>query len=196
MSGRTRGRGPQGSPTSPGFQLGPGVWTRLRYTVHDAEGEIVEGTPAEVALVFGFGALLPGLEAALEGATAGTRRSVELKARDAYGPRVESAEIEVAREDFPPDVAPGDRFEVEREDGTPAVVRVLAVADEHVLIDLNHPLAGQKVRFDVEVLDARVASADELVLAESALLDPPDEGEEAPDGLISPARLLRPGVRS
>jgi hypothetical protein len=40
------------------YQLGPGVWTRIRYTVFDGEGEVVEGMPAEVSLVFGFGVLL------------------------------------------------------------------------------------------------------------------------------------------
>ncbi|HEY3494830.1 MAG TPA: peptidylprolyl isomerase [Polyangiaceae bacterium] len=179
-----------------GFQLGPGVWTRLRYTVRDAEGEVVEGTPAELSLVFGYGVLLPALEAALEGASVGSSRSVELRARDAYGPRRPEAEVEFARDEFPADVAAGDRLELEREDGTLAVVRVLDVSDEHVRLDMNHPLAGQSVRFEVEVLEARAASAEELGLAEALLADAPDEGSEAPDGLISPERLLRPGVRS
>ena len=182
--------------SSQGFQLGPGVWTRLRYTVHDAEGEIVEGTPSELSLVFGYGALLPALEAALEGASVGTSRSIELKARDAYGPRQAEAELEVARDEFPPDVSPGDRFEVERDDGTLAVVCVLEVSDEHVRLDLNHPLAGQNVRFEVQVLEARAASAEELRLAEDLLTEGPEDGPDGPDGLISPARLLRPGVRS
>jgi FKBP-type peptidyl-prolyl cis-trans isomerase 2 len=179
-----------------GFQLGPGVWTRLRYSVFDGEGEIVEGTPAEVALVFGYGALLPALESALEGMTVGARRSVELRARDAYGPRLPDAEVAVARDEFPPDAAAGDRFEVEREDGTLTVVRLLEVTEDQVVIDLNHPLAGQNVRFEVEVLEARLASSDEVSLAEAALAEGPEEAQEAPDGLISPDRLLRPGVRS
>jgi FKBP-type peptidyl-prolyl cis-trans isomerase SlyD len=179
-----------------GFQLGPEVWTRLRYTVFDAEGEIVEGTPAELALVFGFGDLLPALESALEGASEGSRRSVTLSARDAYGARLPENEVAVARDEFPPDVAEGDRFEMEREDGTLAVVRVLGVSDESIVIDLNHPLAGQSVRFDVEVLEARPASSDELRLAEAALAEAEDPAQEAPDGLISAASLLRPRVRS
>ena len=177
-------------------KLGPGVWTRLRYSVYDAEGELVEGTPAELAFVFGYGVLLPALESALEGASAGAHKSVTLSARDAYGPRQEQAQVEFARDEFPADVAEGDRFEVERDDGTFAVLRVLAVSEEQVLVDLNHPLAGQSVRFEVEVQEARAATSEELSLAEAALEDAAEEGAEAPDGLISPARLLRPGVRS
>lgn len=191
-----RRRAPRASGTTSGYQLGPGVWVRLRYAVFDADGEPVQSAPEETGVVFGYGALLPGVEEALQGATAGSRRSVELEPEEAYGRRDPEKQLEVAREDFPSDVAPGDRFEVERDDGTLAVVSVLEVADESVVVDLNHPLAGQRVRFEVEVLEARAASSEELEIAEASLLDPPDDADEAPGGLISPASLLRRGVQS
>lgn len=179
-----------------GFVLGPGIWTRLRYAVHDAEGELVEGAGGELGFVFGYGVLLPALEAALEGLGAGAKKTVELAARDAYGERDAAQQIEVAREDFPPDVAEGDRFELEREDGSELVTRVLAVSEDLVVLDMNHPLAGQKIRFDIEVLEARAATPEELQIAESALLADENEGSEGPSGLIPAADLLRRGVRS
>ena len=170
-----------------GYQLGPGMWTRLSYRVFDAEGEALEAESVVMGFVFGYGALLPALEQALEGKSAGGRCSVELGSKDAFGERDPGHRLEVEREEFPPDVAPGDHFDAEQDDGTPIVLTVLEVTDSSVLLDLNHPLAGQRVRFEVEVLEARPASEEELALAEAALAEEP----ETP--LIDPARLLRRG---
>lgn len=181
---------------SRGHQLGPGVWTRLRYRVFDAEGEALEADAVETGCVFGYGALLPALEAALEGKETGARCSVVLAPKDAFGKRDPARRLEVERDEFPPDVAPGDRFDAEQEDGTPLVLQVLEVSETEVVLDLNHPLAGQRVRFEVEVLEARPASQKELDLAEAALLDPPEEAPGGPmEPLIHPARLLRRGSR-
>jgi FKBP-type peptidyl-prolyl cis-trans isomerase SlyD len=186
-----------------GFQLGPGVWMRLRYAAYDAEGELVAGTPADVGAVFGFGMLLPAVEQKIEGLVVGDKKSFELHPEDAYGARDPKAEVEFERTEFPEDIAEGDRYEVERDDGTPLVLQVLSVSEEGVLVDLNHPLAGQRVRFEVEVLEARAATEDELTLAEAALTEDeagePDPGsgpEDGPGGLVPVASLLRRGVRS
>ncbi|HEV8548351.1 MAG TPA: peptidylprolyl isomerase [Polyangiaceae bacterium] len=186
----------KGDGKSRGFRLGPGVWTRLGYRAFDAEGEQVEGAGEELGLVFGYGVLLPALEAKLEGLVVGEKRSIELSARDAYGERDPALELEVGRGEFPPDVEPGDRYELERDDGSELVVRVLAVTEEGVVLDMNHPLAGQRVRFEIEVLEARPASPEELAIAESALAGAETEPEEGPERLISAADLLRRGVRS
>jgi FKBP-type peptidyl-prolyl cis-trans isomerase SlyD len=170
------------------------VWTRLRYRVFDAEGEALDADSVEMGCVFGYGALLPALEATLEGKTAGTRCSVELAPKDAFGKRDPSLTLEVLRDEFPPDVAPGDRYDAEGGEGTPLLLQVLEVTESSVILDLNHPLAGQRVRFEIEVLQARPASNEELALAEAALTGEP---EDAPGGpappLIDPARLLRRG---
>jgi FKBP-type peptidyl-prolyl cis-trans isomerase SlyD len=194
MSKRARGERPGGKPK--GFQLGPGVWTRLRYRVFDAEGELLEGAGGELGFVFGYGTLLPPLEAALEGLTVGAERTVELSARDAFGERRPELELEVARDEFPPDAAPGDRFELEREDGSEVVARLLAVGEDTAVVDLNHPLAGQRVRFEIGVLEARAATPEELQIAESALLMGEEAGPDPTEGLIPAAGLLRGGVRS
>ncbi|HEY6077621.1 MAG TPA: peptidylprolyl isomerase [Polyangiaceae bacterium] len=182
--------------SSASFQIGPEMWVKLRVVIHDAEGAPVQDEPSEASFVFGFGALLPALEAALEGAPQGARKSITLKPEDAFGVRDPKAVLEVLRDDFPDDVAEGDVFDADEDDGPEApggrvVLRVLEVGPESVILDRNHPLAGQKVRFDVEVLEVRPAEEDEISAAEAALTDAPEA--EAP--LIPAASLLRGGTR-
>jgi FKBP-type peptidyl-prolyl cis-trans isomerase SlyD len=181
---------------SKGFQLGPGVWTRLGYRAFDADGEPMDGAEGQTGVVFGYGALLPPIEAAIAGLGVGAKRTVELPARDAFGERRAELELEVARDEFPPDVSPGDRYELERDDGSEVVARILAVSEDVVVVDMNHPLAGQRVRFEIEVLEARAASAEELQIAETQLLGEDDDAPDPSEGLIPVAGLLRRGVRS
>src|SRR5690349_21463182 len=109
---KARTRAPKGK-SAQGFQVGPGVWTRLAYRAFDADGEPVEGAEGETACVFGYGALLPPIEAAVAGLGVGATRSVEVAPRDAFGERRPELELEVAKDEFPADVQAGDRFELE-----------------------------------------------------------------------------------
>jgi FKBP-type peptidyl-prolyl cis-trans isomerase SlyD len=172
------------------------MWVRLRVVIHDAEGAPVQDEPSEASFVFGFGALVPALEAALEGAPEGARKSITLGPEDAFGVRDPKAVLEVLRDEFPDDVAEGDVFDADEDDGPDApggrvVLRVLEVGPETVILDRNHPLAGQKVRFDVEVLEVRPAEDDEISAAEAAVAERP----EAEEPLIPAASLLRGGTR-
>jgi FKBP-type peptidyl-prolyl cis-trans isomerase SlyD len=171
------------------------MWVRLRVVVCDAEGAPVQEEPSEIAFVFGYAALLPALEGALEGTPRGAHKSVTLKPEDAFGKRDPKAVLEVLRDEFPDDVAEGDVFDAEEEDEPgstgPVLLRVLEVTPDSVILDRNHPLAGQKVRFDVEVLEVRPAETAEISAAEAAAL-----GDSAPEEpLIPAARLLRGGTR-
>ena len=118
---------------------------------------------------------------------------------DKQGPtalRRTSAFARALRDEFPSDVAEGDVFDADEDDGPDApggkvLLRVLEVTPETVILDRNHPLAGQKVRFDVEVLEVRPAEEAEILAAEAAVLA---EGAEEP-ALIPVASLLRGGTR-
>jgi FKBP-type peptidyl-prolyl cis-trans isomerase SlyD len=172
------------------------MWVRLRVVVCDAEGAPVQDEPTEIAFVFGYGALLPALESALEGTPQGGRKSVTLKPEDAFGNRDPNAVLEVLRDEFPDDVAEGDVFDAEEageQEGSasPVLLRVLEVTPDSVILDRNHPLAGQKVRFDVEAVEVRPAESAEISAAEASLVG--DSAPEAP--LIPAARLLRGGTR-
>ncbi len=176
----------------PEAQLGPGVVARLRYSVFDADGECVAEAGEPTEHIIGYGQLWPALERAVDGRSAGDRVTVKLRPEDAFGARDPAALVEVDRTEFPDDVAPGDRYEAEDEVGAPVVLTVLDVGEDFVVIDRNHPLAGQKLTVQLEVVDARVATDEELSQAEAALARP--QGPAEP--LISPQRLLRgPGRR-
>jgi len=172
------------------------MWVRLRVTIHDAEGTPVQEEASESAFVFGFGHLLPALEAAIEGLPQGAKKAITLAPEDAFGRRDPKAVLEVLRDDFPPDVAEGDVFDAEEDDAPDApgglvLLRVLEVTPDTVILDRNHPLAGQRVRFDVEVLEVRPAESDEILAAEAAIAGL----DASKPSLIPASRLLRGATR-
>jgi FKBP-type peptidyl-prolyl cis-trans isomerase SlyD len=169
------------------YQLGPGMWARLGYQVFDAEGEQVETGDSELCCLIGYGVLFPALEDKLEGLSQGASRSVVLKPEQAFGLRNPEAQVEVDRSDFPDDVAAGDCYEAEDEEGRPVLLQVLDVSAEGVLVDSNHPLAGQSLRFEVEAREVRPATEAELSEAEARLV----AQEAEPEPLITPESLLR-----
>jgi FKBP-type peptidyl-prolyl cis-trans isomerase SlyD len=171
------------------------MWVRLSVVIRDAEGEAVQAEPTETSFVFGFGALIPALEAGIEGMPEGAKKSLTIKPEEAFGLRDPKAVLEVLRDEFPGDVAPGDVFDAEEEDGGPAarggfvLLRVLEVTPDSVILDRNHPLAGQKVRFDVEILEVRPAEEIEISAAEQAIL-----AADADQPTLIPAASLLRGV--
>lgn len=170
-----------------GYRIGPGTWVRVRYVARDADGELVEDAPQESGYVHGRGVLLPALEAALENRAPGDHVRVTLRPEEAFGPRRKEAILEVDRDELPADVRPGDRYEAETAEGLVVVLRVLEVRDDAVVVDSNHPLAGQRVTFEIDVLEVRPATDEELRAAERAAEEP-----QLADGPLVPvASLLR-----
>ena len=172
---------------SAGYQLSPGMWARLGYQVFDAEDALVETGENELCCLIGYGVLFPALEEKLEGLDQGATRTVLLRPEQAFGARNPEAQVEVERSEFPADVAAGDCYEAEDEAGRPVLLQVLDVTDEAVLVDSNHPLAGQTLRFEVEAREVRPATDEELLEAERRLTAQQSE----PEPLITPESLLR-----
>jgi FKBP-type peptidyl-prolyl cis-trans isomerase SlyD len=163
------------------------MWVRLAYRAFDEDGEPVEEAVNQLEYVHGLGALLPALEAGLDGQEEGATREVTLPPREAFGPRRKEAVVEFALEDFPPGVAPGDRFDADTAAGGVVLLRVLEVGPDTVLVDMNHPLAGQRVRFELELKEVRPATAEETQAAEKRL----SAGPQAFGPVIPVERLLR-----
>ncbi len=136
------------------------------YTVKLDSGEVVDSSAESRPLEYlhGHKNIIPGLEAALEGMEVGESKHVTVAPADAYGERVEEAMEWFPRNAFPADVelAPGMMFQAHDAQGNVIMLVVREVEDDRVLVDYNHPLAGQTLHFDVTVVDIRPATADEI----------------------------------
>jgi FKBP-type peptidyl-prolyl cis-trans isomerase SlyD len=137
----------------------------LHYTLRNDGGDTIDSSAVgePLAYVHGTGSLLPGLETALEGRAAGDKLSVRLAANEAYGERDAGLVQSVPRKALATigKIKVGTRFHANVGGGT-RVMTITAVAKDNVTIDGNHPLAGQNLNFDVEVLSVRDATAEEL----------------------------------
>ena len=98
--------------------------------------------------------VIPGFDEAVRGMSVGETKTVEIEPEDAYGPRREGlvATIERERAQFPVEPQVGMNLALPLQDGNQLEVVVTEVTPEHVTIDGNHPLAGEKLIFDVELV--------------------------------------------
>jgi len=138
----------------------------VAYRLYDQAGTLVDTVSAEEPLryVHGYAQVIPGLEEGLEGASLGQKRSIGCDPDEGFGDSCDDAVLEVDRNDFPGGdrVTVGDEIMATGPDGVEVAHRVALVTAEVVVVDLNHPLAGQRVRFEAEVCGLRPATDEEL----------------------------------
>ena len=137
---------------------------KMHYSVLDSEGNLIDSSYESEPLEFLHGSkyLIEGLENALVGKQAKDTFEVEVKADDAYGPRIDGLVQQVGLEMFEGfEVELGMQLRATTDDGEQTVI-VIEKTDEFVVIDGNHPLAGIDLKFDVEILDVRAATAEEI----------------------------------
>lgn len=115
-------------------------------------------------VLLGHGQLIPGLESALEGREAGESFSVEVAPDDGYGERRDNAIQRVPKKYFKnaAKLKPGMATVLSLREGGQRAVTVHKVGMTTVDVDTNHPMAGKALNFDVELLEVREASAEEL----------------------------------
>ena len=137
----------------------------LHYTLTDNEGAVIDKSEdGSFAYLHGARNIIPGLENALTGKTAGDELSVVVSPEEGYGLRNESMIQEVARSMFEDDsqIAVGMQFHAQGPNGEMLVVTVKEINDDSVVVDGNHPLAGVELNFDVKVVEVRDASQEEI----------------------------------
>jgi FKBP-type peptidyl-prolyl cis-trans isomerase SlyD len=156
-------------PTAPGAAnpaapaaIADGATVQLEYTLTDEAGAVLDTNKGQKPLTYTHGGqqIIPGLEKQLTGMHSGDAKKVTLKPEDAYGPVDPTAQTEVPRESVPPDAAVGTRLLARNAAGEGRPVVVKEVKDKTVVIDLNHPLAGKTLVFDVKVLSVEVPRPD------------------------------------
>lgn len=137
----------------------------LSYTLKNLEGEVLDSADSSDPLHYLHGAenIVPGLEQVLDGKSVGDKVSAEVPPELAYGPRQGTGPQSVPRDAFPPDaeIEEGMAFTVENEEGEELDLWVVGVEADQVLVDMNHPLAGVTLCFDVEVLAIRDSTPEE-----------------------------------
>jgi FKBP-type peptidyl-prolyl cis-trans isomerase SlyD len=137
----------------------------LDYTLSGEQGETIETSKGKEPLTYihGSGGLIKGFETALEGKSPKDSLTFTVNPEDGYGPRHEELVFQAQREQFAeiPELAIGMPLRVQTPEGT-MVVRIAEVHDKHVLLDANHPLSGRTLTFDVQVIEVRDATPEEL----------------------------------
>ena len=103
----------------------------------------------------GSGQMIKGFDEGVVGMEVGETKDLHLKPEDAYGLRKEEAQTEVPKESLPPDFNPkiGETVQGQTVDGRPILAKVKELQENKVILDLNHPLAGEELNFNVELVE-------------------------------------------
>ena len=137
----------------------------LAYTLTGDDGQIIdESHDGSFGYLHGAGNIVPGLEKALDGRRPGEALRVVVEAADAYGERDLARIQRVPRDRFPPDaeLQVGMRFQARSQDGHAHAVTLAGIEGTDVIVDANHPLAGQRLHFAVTILSVRSAKKEEI----------------------------------
>lgn len=134
-----------------------GDTVRVHYTGRLDDGTVFDSSREREPLEFtvGSGQVITGFERAVEGMEIGEARETRIEADDAYGERRDDLVLDLPKEQVPEDmeIAPGMRLELRQPDGQAVPVTVADVGDESVTLDANHPLAGQPLTFELELVE-------------------------------------------
>jgi FKBP-type peptidyl-prolyl cis-trans isomerase SlyD len=139
----------------------------LDYTLHlEGDPEVFDSSEGQEPLEFiqGRGHIIPGLERAIYGMAVGQKKHLVIRPEDGYGELDSDAFERIPRDAFPAtmELEVGMELELEDEGGETVDAVVSELGSDSVMLDLNHPLAGETLYFDVEVLSIRPATAEEL----------------------------------
>lgn len=133
-----------------------GDTVRVHYTGTLDDGRVFDSSEGRDPLEFtlGSGQVIPGFDAAVDGMEPGESRKVTIPSVEAYGTRRDEMVVVVERGQFPDDLIPeiGQQLQVSQE-GQTFVVTVTEITSDSVTLDANHPLAGQDLTFELQLVD-------------------------------------------
>ncbi|MDP3904458.1 MAG: peptidylprolyl isomerase [Methylococcaceae bacterium] len=147
------------------MQVADNLAVSIHYTLTNDEGEVIDTSEGDEALAYlhGYGNIISGLESALTGKSVGDKFKVRIDAEDAYGEieddRVQIVSIEMF--EGVDELEVGMQFHADVSSG-PGVITIINIDGDDITIDGNHPLAGVPLTFDVEVVDIRPATDEEI----------------------------------
>jgi FKBP-type peptidyl-prolyl cis-trans isomerase SlyD len=150
---------------APAMKIAENTAVTIHYTLKNDAGEVLDSSDGDepLAYIHGQGDIVEGLEEALTGKAAGDKLSVKVSPEKGYGDRDKSRVQVVPKAAFEDaeEVKVGMRFQTHTEDGM-AIVTVTKVGGDDVTIDANHPLAGENLNFEVQVVSVRACTKEEL----------------------------------
>ncbi len=130
---------------------------RVHYTGKLEDGTVFDSSAEREPLEFTIGEdeIISGFEKAVVGMEPGESKTVEVSEEEGYGPHREELMLTVDREELPPnmEVEVGQQLQIRMEDGQTAVVEVVDVSESDLTLDANHPLAGETLTFEVELVE-------------------------------------------
>jgi FKBP-type peptidyl-prolyl cis-trans isomerase SlyD len=148
-----------------GTKVTDGQVVSMEYTLR-VDGKMVDTSEGSEPLEYLHGAanIIPGLEREMEGMAVGESKTVVISAAEGYGEMDEEAFLEVPASEFPKDMPlkPGLEMELTGPEGQPMYARVESMEGETVTLNMNHPLAGKELHFDVKVVNLRDATDEEM----------------------------------
>jgi len=134
-----------------------GDTVKIHYTAKLKDGNVFESSREHVPFQFtvGEGSVIPGLEKAVIGMKVGETKTVEIPPEEGFGPRHEELVFKVEKSSIPKDIEPfiGQNLQMQHPDGGYVNLIVTDIDDESITLDANHPLAGNEIIFELELVE-------------------------------------------
>ena len=133
-----------------------GDTVRVHYTGTLDDGSVFDSSKGRDPLEFilGIGQVIPGFDKAVSGMSPGDSKKVKIEAENAYGPRDDTLVRQVERSALPPgNVEVGTQLQAENPEGDVIILTVVELTDDSVTLDANHPLAGENLTFEIELVE-------------------------------------------
>jgi peptidylprolyl isomerase len=138
-------------------QAKPGDTVKIHYTGKLDDGTVFDSSVDREPLEFTLnsGQVIPGFDQAVVGMSPGDTKTEKIPMDQAYGPYREEMVVEVSRQQMPPELQPevGQQLQVQQTDGQTIPVVVTEVTDSTVTLDANHPLAGEDLTFEIQLVE-------------------------------------------
>jgi FKBP-type peptidyl-prolyl cis-trans isomerase SlyD len=137
-------------------QAKTGDTVTIGFTVKLGDGRVVGATQPDQGetIVLGSGTMFPALEAQIIGMAVGEKKTAEIASAEAFGPRNPEAQFDIPRTQLPQGQEPATGMQLQGQgpNGQPMLLTIIEVNDDAVKVDANHPLAGEDLTFEIEVL--------------------------------------------
>jgi len=162
LSGPGAGQPSQAITLKPGSQVQDGSIVSIEYTLTDDSGKVIDTSVGKEPLTYiqGAGQIVKGLEQELNGLKVGDQKKINVKPEDGYGMLNEKAIQEIPRDKVPAEaLKEGATLMMKAPDGRAIPIKIAKVNEQTVVVDLNHPLAGKTLHFDIKVKDIKSAEA-------------------------------------